>query len=89
MNEALIKSRIEAALEPIHTGIHTRHYSTNTEKTYIFRTKYLLYFFKELKPEAVNENHVGQFLSFLAVRKKVSSATQSQAPNALVFIFTM
>jgi len=87
MNEEIIKDRIQAALSSIHTVMRTRHYSQNTEKTYTFWTKYLLYFFKELEPDTVNESHVGQFLSFLAVRKKVSPATQNQALNALVFYF--
>jgi len=87
MDEELIKKRILTALAPIHTVMRTRHYSENTEKTYTFWTKYFFYFFKELEPTSLYESHVGQFLSFLAVRKQVAPATQNQALNALVFYF--
>jgi len=87
MDDEFIKRRIIEALKPIHTVMRTRQYSANTERTYTFWTKYLLYFFKELAPETLQPTHVGQFLSFLAVRKQVSPATQNQALNALVFYF--
>jgi len=87
MDEEIIKNRICEALKPLHNVLRTRHYSPNTEKTYTFWVKYLLYFFKDIEPKMVNEDHVSQFLTYLAVRKQISPTTQNQALNAVVFYF--
>lgn len=81
------EQQVLAALRSLKTVIRTKHYSQNTEKTYTFWTKDFFYFFKVLEPVHLTPDHVGQYLSYLAIRRQVSPATQNQALNALVFYF--
>ena len=38
-------------------------------------------------PQLLSSNDVKEFLTFLAVKRKVSASTQNQAFNALLFIY--
>jgi integron integrase len=44
-------------------------------------------FLKDKDPKKITEEELKQFLSFLAVERKVSASTQQQAFNALLFLF--
>lgn len=64
-----------------------KHLSYRTEKTYLawvsrFRRHEAV---KELA--AITEEHLKHFLSYLAVERKVSAATQKQGFNALLFLY--
>lgn len=67
--------------------IQLRHYSSSTEKTYIYWIKKFYYFFKDKDPDKLDGKHVKEYLSHLATHDKVSSSTQNQAFNALLFFF--
>jgi len=62
-------------------------YSINTERSYLGWINRFLRFHCKLSPLSCSEPEVASFLEHLAVRRKVSVATQSQALNALVFFF--
>lgn len=67
--------------------IRVKNYSIRTEYAYL---NWLLRFvrFHQMKdPGDFTENDISVFLSDLVVRKQVSSSTQSQALNALIFFF--
>ncbi|MDH5547791.1 MAG: integron integrase [Gammaproteobacteria bacterium] len=81
------KQRILAAIEPLRVAIKTKHYSPKTEKAYTFWLKSFFFFYEARDPSSLQEDDVGAFLSYLAVRKHVSPATQNQALNAIVFYF--
>ena len=58
-----------------------------TEKCYVGWYKRFVRFHRMKHPEAMKKDAVEAFLDDLAMRGKVGAATQSQALNALVFLF--
>ena len=72
----------------IHAEIRTRGYSWKTEATYRHWAQRLLAFSRAESPEGIPEGKVREYLEYLAVSRGVTAATQSQALNALVFLFT-
>jgi len=67
--------------------IRLRHYSYNTEKTYQEWIRRFIKHHNLLKPADVTSKHVEQFLTYLAISRKVASSTQNQAFHALLFLF--
>ena len=67
--------------------IEVRHYSPKTLKSYMLWARKLQYFTKSKRPEALSASDVKEFLTFLAVKQKVSASSQNQAFNALLFLF--
>jgi integron integrase len=58
-----------------------------TEKTYLFWVRDFQRYWKGAEPENLNTQHVKDYLSHLAVNRRVARSTQSQAFNALLFLF--
>ena len=68
-------------------AIQIRHYSPKTLKTYKGWTQKFQAFLKSKSPELLSTTDVREFLTFLAVKRKVSATTQNQAFNALLFFY--
>ncbi|MFW2439894.1 MAG: integron integrase [Arenicellales bacterium] len=67
--------------------IRLRHYSIRTEHTYL---EWLLRYvkFHSLKnPSDLDNRAISEFLEYLVINRQVSSSTQSQALNALIFFY--
>jgi len=64
-----------------------QHKSLATERSYLLWARRFGAFTGAKPPEDVGAEDVTRFLSWLAVERRVSCATQSQALNALVFVF--
>ena len=74
--------------------IRIKHLSIRTEKTYL---SWLKRFFDFIEtnfdltgkniPSAITADHLRAFLSYLAIKRKISAATQEQAFNALLLFF--
>jgi integron integrase len=71
----------------VRQAIRTRHYSKRTEKTYVDWIKRFIYFHGKRHPLDMGEPEINQFLTDLAVRKKVSASTQNQALSAILFLY--
>ena len=67
--------------------LRLKHYSWRTERTYREWAWRLAHFVGERGLESATDEDIKGFLSELAVRWRVSIATQKQAMNALVFLF--
>jgi len=67
--------------------IKIRHYSPKTLKAYRSWIRQFQTFTKSKDYRQLSQQDVVDFLSFLAVEKKVSAASQNQAFNALLFLF--
>jgi len=67
--------------------IKVRHYSSKTLNTYNGWVRKFQTFTKSEQPLSLVTHDVKEFLTFLAVKRKVSSSTQNQAFNALLFFF--
>lgn len=74
-------------LEKVRNVFRVKHYSIRTEKSYLYWIKYFILFHKKQHPAALGEKEIESFLTFLAVKKQVSPATQAQALNALLFLY--
>lgn len=72
--------------------IRVKHYSYRTERSYIDWAKNFFRFLtdikkKDIRTPGLTSEDVRDYLSFLALRKRVSSSTQNQAFNALLFLY--
>ena len=74
-------------LEQVRAAIRVRHYSIRTEESYLFWVRRFILFHGKRHPRELGESQVGEFLTHLAVDRKVSASTQNQALNALVFLY--
>lgn len=68
-------------------ALRLRQRSISTEKTYLTWLRQFRSFVKGQQPALLNGRDLQNFLSSLAVDRKVSASTQNQALNALVFLF--
>ena len=73
--------------EKMREALRLRHRSYSTEKAYITWLRGFKQFIKNLPPDQISGRELQDFLSHLAVEKRVSSSTQNQALNAIVFLF--
>ncbi len=74
-------------LDRVREAVRTRHFSPLTEKAYVGWTKRFVIFHGMRHPEQMREREINQFLSNLAMEKKVSASTQRQALSALIFLY--
>ena len=63
--------------------------SYRTEKAYLSWVRRLKLFLDKKSPYALNGGDLQDFLSYLAIERRVSASTQNQALNALVFFSDM
>lgn len=74
-------------LDQVRQAIQTRHYSDKTEEAYVGWIKRFIFFHNKRHPVEMAEAEIARFLSSLATESKVSSSTQNQALNALLFLY--
>ena len=74
-------------LDVVRDKIRIRHYSVSTEKTYILWIKQYIFFHNKKHPIDMGKDEIEQFLTYLAVTKKVSPTTQNQAFAAILFLY--
>ncbi|HEX5269640.1 MAG TPA: integron integrase [Gemmataceae bacterium] len=67
--------------------LRVRHYALNTEDCYVDWARRFILFHGKRHPGDLGAAHVAEFLTHLAVRADVAVSTQSQALNALVFLY--
>lgn len=74
-------------LTQVRDALRSRHYSKRTEATYILWIKRFIFFHHKRHPSEMAEAEVNQYLTDLAVKRKVSASTQNQALSALLFLY--
>jgi integron integrase len=74
-------------LDQVRHVLRFRHYSYQTEKTYVHWITRFLFFHHKRHPREMGKAEVEQFLTALAVDRHVSAATQNQASHALLFLY--
>jgi integron integrase len=67
--------------------IRQKGLSYSTEKTYLHWIIFYIRFHKMKHPKDLNSSDIDDFLTFMAVERKVSPSTQRTALNALVFLY--
>ena len=73
--------------DKLEASIKVRHYSPKTLQSYRSWIRKFQSFTKSKTPTVVSMDDVKNFLTFLAVKKKVAASSQNQAFNALLFLF--
>lgn len=68
--------------------IRLKHYSIQTEKSYVDWIKRFIFFHNKKHPVDMGKVEIEEFLSYLATSRQVSPSTQNQAFNALLFLYT-
>ena len=74
-------------LDRVRNALRVGQYALETEKTYVDWIKQFIHFHGTRNPEEMGAIEVEQFLTHLAVERKVAKDTQRQALNALVFLY--
>ncbi|GAB2994708.1 integron integrase [Psychrosphaera aestuarii] len=74
-------------LESIRAVLRTRHYSLQTEKTYLLWIKRFILYQNKRHPKDMGEQEVTEFLTHLALERKVTAATQNLALCSIVFMY--
>jgi len=74
-------------LEQLRNEIKRRNYSIRTERAYSDWVKRFIFYHDKRHPKDMGAPEVQQFLTYLAVERKVSASTQNQALCALVFLY--
>ena len=74
-------------LDDVKTELRIRHYSRRTEESYVGWIRRFVLFSKKRHPRDMGELEIQEFLTHLAVEKRVSASTQNQAMCALLFLY--
>lgn len=74
-------------LHHVHDVARVKHLSIRTEDAYIHWIKRFVLFHGKRHPSSLGESHISEFLSYLAIERKVSASTQNVALNAIVFLY--
>ena len=75
-------------LDQVRDKIRVKHYSIKTEQSYVGWVKQYIFFHNKRHPLEMGKAEIEQFLTYLAVNKKVSPTTQNQAFSALLFLYS-
>jgi len=74
-------------LERVRYAIRVRQYSIATEKTYLGWIRKFVLFHGKRHPAEMAKREIEAFLSYLAVKRRVSPSTQNQALQAILFLY--
>lgn len=74
-------------LDQVRTTARLRHLSLKTEKVYVQHIKRFILFHGKQHPRELCETHIRDYLSDLAINRKVSASTQNVAFAALLFLY--
>ena len=75
-------------LNKVSETARLKHLSIRTEKAYLQWIKRYILFHHKRHPMELGENEIRSFLTYLACDKYVSSSTQNQALNAIIFLYS-
>lgn len=74
-------------IERVREELRTRHYSLQTEKSYLNWIRSFIRFSDLRHPEELHNIDIERFLNHLANNRRVSAATQNQALCAIIFMY--
>lgn len=87
-NTASLKiNKQPSLLERVKTELRVNHYSKKTEEAYISWIKRYIYFHNKKHPEEMGKTEIEEFLNHLTLKQYVSSSTQNQALQAILFLY--
>lgn len=74
-------------IESVRNELRVRHYSLQTEKTYLYWIKSFILFNEKQHPEKMNNPEIERFLNYIATSRGVAASTQNQALCAIIFLY--
>lgn len=74
-------------LDQVRITLRNLRYSKKTEEAYTKWIKDFIIFNNKQHPEKLDNKHISDYLSYLAVNRRVSASTQNQALCAIVFLY--
>jgi len=77
----------EKLLDQVRYVIRVKHFSIRTEEAYVNWIRKFILFHNKRHPIEMGEHDVSQFLTYLAVKKRVAASTQNQALAAILFLY--
>ena len=83
----MIMQKKKKLLDIVREKIRFKHYSIKTEQSYVGWIKRYILFHNKRHPKEMGKVEIEQFLTYLAVEKKVSPTTQNQAFSAILFLY--
>ena len=84
---AFFQPQSERLLDQVSEVMRYYHYSKRSEESYVRWIKQFILFNNKRHPTEMGKQEIERYLSHLAVNKNVAVATQSQALNAIVFLY--
>ena len=81
------KTTVKQITEKVRREIRLLHYSMRTEQTYLQWISRFMIFHKAKPLNCISAPEIKEYLEYLAVNRCVSSSTQNQALNAIIFLF--
>jgi len=82
-----MEQRPKKLLEQVQDVIRLKHYSYQTEKTYIYWIRRYILFHNKRHPKDMGSAEIEGFLTHLAVHENVAASTQNQALHAVLFLY--
>jgi site-specific recombinase XerD len=76
-------------LDRVRHAVRVRHYSRRTEEAYVTWIRRYIVFHQKTHPSQMGGREISAFLTWLAVRQRVSASTQNQALSALLFLYKL
>ena len=74
-------------MDQVHEVCRRRHLSSRTEEAYRYWIRQFIFFHDKRHPRELREVEVTKFVNHLAVQRKLSASSQTQALNAIVFLY--
>ncbi len=74
-------------LDQVRLTCQRRHYSPRTADSYVYWVRAYVLFHGKRHPRELGEKDLERYLNHLAAERHVSASTQTQALNALVFLY--
>jgi integron integrase len=82
-----METRPRKLLDQVRDVIRLKHYSYQTEKSYVAWIRRYILFHNKQHPKEMGVPEIETFLTHLAVSENVSASTQNQALSALLFLY--
>lgn len=85
--EVAVNNMKPKLLDQVRITLRANHYSPKTEESYIAWIKRFILFNNKVHPEMLGAEEIKNFLNYLAVNRHVSSSTQNQALNGVLYLY--
>jgi len=79
--------RPKKLLEQVNDALWVKHYSYQTEKSYLLWSCRYILFHNKRHPKEMGGEQINAFLTHLAVEERVAASTQNQALSVLLFLY--